>query len=46
LPKVPEEAELQPSLFLPAGEPYEVAWCNDPASPTYLGNEWLHGPPR
>jgi hypothetical protein len=41
LVKIQGEAELQPSFFLPAGEPYAVAWCNDPTSPTYLGNEWL-----
>jgi hypothetical protein len=41
LPKVQGDVDLQPSLFLPAGEPYAVAWCNDPTSPTYLGNEWL-----
>jgi hypothetical protein len=41
LPKMQADVDLQPSLFLPASEPYEVAWCNDPASPTYLGNEWL-----
>jgi hypothetical protein len=41
LPKVQDDVDLQPSVFLPASEPCEVAWCNDPASPTYLGNEWL-----
>jgi hypothetical protein len=39
--KVQGEADLHPSPFLPASVPFEVAWVNDPTSPTYLGNELL-----
>jgi hypothetical protein len=36
-----EEVDLRPSAFAPSGESGEVAWVNDPANPSYLGNEFL-----
>jgi hypothetical protein len=33
--------DLQPSAFVPTSGASEVAWVNDPSSPTHLGNEFL-----
>ena len=33
--------DLQPSAFVASGGASEVAWVNDPSSPTHLGNEFL-----
>jgi hypothetical protein len=34
-------ADVQPSAFVPAAGPAEVAWIADPASRAFLGNEFL-----
>jgi hypothetical protein len=34
-------AEARPSAFVPGAGATEIAWVNDPASPTFLGNEFL-----
>jgi hypothetical protein len=35
------EIDLRPSAFVPGNGEGEVAWVADPASPNYLGNEFL-----
>jgi hypothetical protein len=41
LQQVQGDVNLHPSVFFSSGEACEVAWVNDPTSPSYLGNECL-----
>jgi hypothetical protein len=41
LNQVPGAVDVHPSSFMPGPGPNDVAWVKNPASPCYLGNEFL-----